>query len=150
MPLLLHADPVPLPSDAGYLIDADAGRIVLSASSGDLVVLAADGTVTSRLPFRSQIQNPRSWVSQAAAFGSVAGLVGTISGDTLRVYDADGGVLRHAIALSHASGEAAASCDQRRPRRLRDRHRSPPPALAGRARRKPSRSPARPAQSELS
>ena len=143
-----HAISVPLPSDAGYLIDADGGRVVLSGSSGDLVVLAPDGTVTSRLPLHSLIPNPSIGISQGRVrIGG--GLVGTISGDTLRVYDED--VAPFAMQSRSPTHQATRGFLRSAPAAPSTRAASKSTFCACRTDlTKPSPSPARPAQSELS
>ena len=143
-----HAISVPLPSDAGYLIDADAGRVLLSGSSGDLVVLAADGTVRSRLPFHSQIQNPGSWISRAV-FG-----LGPVSSER--------SAATRFASMTRTTAPFATQSRSHTHQATRGFLRSAPAAPSTRAASKsiscacttdstkPSRSPARPDQSALS
>ncbi len=86
-----HAAPIPLPAGASDLVDADAGRIVVSAGDSGLAVLDAGGAVLSRIP----------------ALGTVrigGDLLGVAAKTTLRVYDADSGTLRYQLPLASRSG----------------------------------------------
>jgi Tol biopolymer transport system component len=86
-----HAVQIPVPADASDLLDADAGRIVIQTTHHHLAVLAADGTVLSRIPFLGTVR----------IGGDVLGIA---TGTTLRVFDPDSGVLRYQRRLAHTAG----------------------------------------------
>jgi len=89
----LHAVPVPGPSDATGLIDADAGRIVVGIGRSSLAVLNTDGAVLSRLP-----------VPAGATVALGGNLLAVAAGTRLRVYDADSGALNYQLPLSRTTG----------------------------------------------
>jgi Tol biopolymer transport system component len=98
-----HPYAIPIPSDAGYVADADAGRILLLTQGGGLAVITVDGTVKARMPLSTQ--NPFALLAREIAQIS-DGLVAAITADTLRVYAADDGSLLHTFPLAHSSGHA--------------------------------------------
>jgi Tol biopolymer transport system component len=86
-----HAVPIPLPSDATDLLDADAARIVVGTGDSGLAVLNTDGSVLSRVT--------------APGTARIGGnILGVATDTTLRVYDADSGTLRYQLPLAHTSG----------------------------------------------
>jgi Tol biopolymer transport system component len=95
-----HAVPVPLPPDATYMLDADAGRIVVRTADGGLAVLSSEGTALSRVHYPT---STRAMVNDTVRLGG--DLLGAVGSDnTLRVYAADDGSLRYQLPLAHASG----------------------------------------------
>lgn len=86
-----HAVQIPLPSDATDLRDLDGGRIVVATGKQGFAILGLDGAILARVP----------GVGTARLSG---GMLGVASGNTLRVYDADSGVLRYQRPLADTTG----------------------------------------------
>jgi Tol biopolymer transport system component len=103
-----HAAPIPLPTDAIAAIDADVGRILLLTHTGGLVVIAADGTITSRLPFLSHLTDRTKYDLTDLPQGQLrigGNLIGELIGNTLRVYGTDNGSLLAQLPLAHRAGQ---------------------------------------------
>jgi hypothetical protein len=87
-----HAKGTRLPPDAGDALAIDAGRVVVAATRG-LLLITADGRVLRRID--------TAHVDSAQIGGA---LVGSLSGRTLSVYSTDQGRLRSKLQLAAAAG----------------------------------------------